>query len=239
MNNTYINLSDNLSRNIKLHMLSNKTYSKVFGIGANKTATTTLERVLRDFGLNMPRQELQIASIFNQVQLGNYREVKNFIDKFDAFQDQPFASGTTYAAVDALFPGSKFILTVREPEAWFNSVVSFSSRVFNVSPQDLNEKILENSSYCFSGYWKASTALGLLKVSNHTSVVDWSLLFNKEHYIQSYNERNSAIIHYFRERPNDLLVIDITKEETTEKINAFLGIPKKYTFKMPHLNQSI
>lgn len=238
MNNTFINMSDGLARNIKLHMLANKTYSKVFGIGANKTGTTTLERVLKDFGLNMPRQELQIASIFNQVKFGNYREVKNFVDMYDAFQDQPFSSGINYAVVDALFPGSKFILTVREPEAWFDSLLSFTCSVFNVTQKELNEKVLEKSDYCFRGFWKASVIPEVLKISDYTSVEDWSLFLKKDHFIQSYSQRNSAVIHYFRERPDDLLVIDLTKEETTRKINEFLGIPKEYTFKMPHLNQS-
>ena len=238
MNNTFLNMSADLARQIKLHMLANKTYSKVFGIGANKTGTTTLERILKDFGLTMPNQELQIASIFNQVKLGNYREVKYFIDRYDAFQDQPFSSGINYAVVDALFPSSKFILTVREPEEWFNSLLSFTCSVFNVTQEELNEKVLEKSNYCFSGYWKTSTVKDVLKISDYTSVEDWSLFLKKDHYIQSYSQRNNAVIHYFRERPDDLLVIDLTKEETTGKINEFLGIPKQYTFKMPHLNQS-
>ena len=236
--NNFTNLSKELAHDIKLNMLANKTYAKVFGIGANKTGTTSLETILKCFGFNLPYQELQSASIFNQVQLGNYLALKEYIEKFDAFQDQPFSSGTTYAVVDALFPGSKFILTIREPDLWFNSLKRYVCQAFNVEAEQINEQVFDKSKYCFKGFWKASTELEVLKISDYQSVVDWSLLHNKKHYIQSYIQRNNMIIHHFRQRPNDLIVIDLTKETTTEKINDFLGIPKQYTFKMPHLNQS-
>ena len=77
----------------------------------------------------------------------------------------------------------------------------------------------------------------LLKINDDLSVKkDWDLAYNKKHYISLYNQRNNSIVRHFSERPEDLLVIDITKEETTEKILEFLNLHQSLQTKISHLN---
>ena len=47
---------------------------------------------------------------------------------------------------------------------------------------------------------------------------------NRETYIQRYEEHNQEVIEYFRDRPEDLLVMDITKGDGWEKLCPFLGL---------------
>ena len=47
--------------------------------------------------------------------------VEDLSARFDAFQDNPWP--LVYRKMDALYPGSKFVLTVRDPDRWVASAV--------------------------------------------------------------------------------------------------------------------
>ena len=115
---------------VRPHTISNKNYSKNFGIGNDKTGTTTLEQTLRIYGLNLPIQQEQEVTLVKQFFEGNYDTLKSFVEKYDAFQDLPFSMKQSYVICDALFPNSKFILTIRNPEIWFESVCNFNAKHF-------------------------------------------------------------------------------------------------------------
>jgi hypothetical protein len=92
---------------------ANKQFNKVFGIGANKTGSTSLEQVFYILGLNVaPQSEGEITS--EALSKGNILPLRDHIVRYDAFQDVPFSAKSTYAQIDALFPKSKFILTYRD-----------------------------------------------------------------------------------------------------------------------------
>lgn len=56
---------------------------------------------------------------------GNFVPLKTLCDDFEAFQDHPFSQSVIYATLDYMFPGSKFILTVRDLNEWFESLTLF------------------------------------------------------------------------------------------------------------------
>ncbi len=97
---------------------SMKQFNKVFGVGANKTATTSLGTIFTLTGLRAaPQEEGELCNV--QAHRGNLKPLVDYINQYDAFQDSPFSMTQIYAQVDALFPNSKFILTYRDPEAWY------------------------------------------------------------------------------------------------------------------------
>lgn len=114
-------------------VLSHKNYNKLFCIGYNKTGTTTMAAILKRYGLKLPSQSEQEIRLTRQTFATNYAPLKDFVAKFDAFQDLPFSQGEVYAVCDALFPDSKFILTERDSEKWFNSLCRFHQKVFKIS----------------------------------------------------------------------------------------------------------
>lgn len=220
---------------------ASKNFNKVFGIGANKTGTTSLQQVFQILGFKVaPQQEGELYGV--QAYRGYFDELRRYIEKYDAFQDAPFSIKTTFAQVDSLFPNSKFILTVREPEKWFFSLLNFHKKIMCSNSSEIRptKEQISNFPYLYPGYIKymAENNWLLSLKENYEIAIDWDLSYSKEHYIRLYLERNQAIVRHFSARPKDLLVIDITKESDTSRIVDFLGLPAELTTLVPHENKT-
>ncbi len=46
---------------------------------------------------------------------------------------------------------------------------------------------------------------------------------NEEVYVKRFEQHNKEVIDYFKDRPNDLLVLDLAKGDGWEKLCSFLG----------------
>lgn len=218
--------------------------AKAFCIGYNKTGTTTMEQMLRDFGYRMPGQGMQETAVVEQLFQGNYEPLQALCRDYDAFQDMPFSQGVTYAVVDAMFPGSKFILTVRESNAWFDSLTRFHLNTILKTAgverlEDFNEQSFKDKEvYLHRNYSYNVMRRHAVRVIGDEVHYDWSLVYDKEHRIERYEQRNRDIIEYFRERPGQLLVIDLTNERDNSRVVDFLGLPQTFVGALPHLNKS-
>jgi len=234
-----MNLSNKLQRFFRIHQRP-----KVFCIGYNKTGTTTLERVLTDLGYRMPNQARQETLVVEEFLQGNYEPLYALCKKYDAFQDMPFSQGVTYAIVDAIFPRSKFILTIRDSHAWFESLVRFHlngilKKAGVKKLDDFSEFTFKDKAiYLHKNYLQKATKIHAISFINYDIHFDWSLVYNKKHRIELYERRNKDIIYHFHERKDQLLVIDITKEKDNSKIIEFLDLPKDLIKELPHLNRS-
>ena len=91
---------------------------KVFGIGFHKTGTTSLGAALTRLGHRVTGPNwVELPDIADRA-LALATELSH---RFDAFQDNPWP--LLYREMDALHPGSKFVLTVRDPDRWLASAV--------------------------------------------------------------------------------------------------------------------
>lgn len=99
--------------------------AKIFGIGLNKTGTSTLGALGALLGLRCKTWD---ARLFDAVIARGEREALwATIDAHDLFEDFPYP--LLYRELDAQFPGARFILTVRESaEAWLASLKAHSMR---------------------------------------------------------------------------------------------------------------
>lgn len=90
---------------------------KVFCVGLQKTGTTSLQYALSKLGY-------RVAGVFSVNDLDNpiqmLERALSLVPEFDAFADNPW--GVYFRELDAAAPGSKFILTSRDPEKWYDSV---------------------------------------------------------------------------------------------------------------------
>jgi hypothetical protein len=217
-----------------------RSFDKVFGIGANKTGTTTLEAILRRLGFRMPNQQAQETMLTAAALKGQYAPLRDFVTLFDAFQDAPFSFGSTYVACDALFPNSRFILTVRDPEVWFDSTCRFHRKVFGVDDlENLTEQdVRTRFHYLYDGYIHLCFADFLTTRSGGVPVVNWDKLYDRDFYIDRYISRNNEIRAYFAARRGDFLEIDLTAEADTGALCAFLDIPQTASFAVPHANRT-
>lgn len=91
--------------------------SKIFCIGFHKTGTSSLGGALESLGYRvcgeMGVREPRIAEVALEL-------ARAQLPHFDAFQDNPWP--VLFRELDAECPGSRFILTWREPDRWLDSV---------------------------------------------------------------------------------------------------------------------
>lgn len=176
--------------------------TKVFCIGFMKTGTTTLNRALSILGYRVSHNSWRwLNLIFRK----DWNAIKARMNNWDAVEDNPIP--LIYKELDKLFPQSKFILTTRDPDSWFNSVS------YHIG--DLKSPMHE---------WLFGKGKALPKN-------------DKLHTIHVFIKHRESVIEYFKNRPNDLLIIDITKVENWDVICAFLG-EKIPDTKFPHANQT-
>lgn len=89
---------------------------RVFCIGWHKTGTSTLGLALLDLDYEVLGARLDMSEpLLN----GDVETPIQLAGNFDALQDVPWAA--LFKELDAAYPGSKFILTVRDEESWLNS----------------------------------------------------------------------------------------------------------------------
>ena len=92
---------------------------KVFGIGFQKTGTTSLGTAFRALGYKMEGGGRKFVPALRE---GDLSQVFEVADRNDAFEDNPWP--LLYRELDECYPGSKFILTIRDEKDWLQSVVN-------------------------------------------------------------------------------------------------------------------
>lgn len=197
-------IQSNLELTIKNMGFKKTDTEKVFGIGWAKTGTTTLGKVFEALGYKHKTQDFTLLDDFMQ---GSYKNLNQVIKEYDSFEDWPWL--VMFKQLDALYPNSKFILTIRDPKDWISS---FRNMLKNEKSSDYTNK-------------SRSFLYGL----SFPNVSDEKLLYR-------YNYHIAEVKNYFRYRTNDLLIVDWSKGDDWEKICDFLNkkIPNK---PFPHANK--
>jgi hypothetical protein len=90
--------------------------AKVCGVGWAKTGTTTLGDCLEILGYRHQRAQLDLAEDLGR---GDLDRILEIAAAADSMEDWPWL--LLYRELDRAFPGSKFVLTTREPTAWLAS----------------------------------------------------------------------------------------------------------------------
>lgn len=112
-----------------------------------------------------------------------------------------------YKELDQLLPGSKFILTIRDEASWYTSV----SKHIGDLPAAHHE-------------WIYGRGKGLVK-------------HHRQNTVDVYRRHNKEVIEYFRNRPDDFVILDFTKGDSWEPLCRFLGkeVPD---IPFPHYNKT-
>lgn len=177
----------------------NKT--KVFCIGLPKTGTTSLEVALQHLGYRVTGpnglDDPDIAQ--NAVPMA-----LELAEQFDAFQDNPWSM--LYREMDAQFPGSRFILSLRDSQSWIRSQV----RHFGRKSTPMRQWMF--GAGCPEG--------------------------NEALYLQRFSEHTQAVLGYFRERPQALLVMDFDRGDGWAQLCPFLGLEIP-DVAFPHANKAL
>ena len=91
---------------------------KVFGIGFHKTGTSTLKSALAMLGYTFAERFRVDGEV---VEHDLVERALHIAGEVDAVQDNPWP--LLYRDLDNVFPGSKFILTIRDTDEWWISLV--------------------------------------------------------------------------------------------------------------------
>lgn len=159
---------------------------KVFGIGFHKTGTSTLGSALKALDYTVKGTFGLDDDAIGDTAADRAIEIAG---RFDAVQDNPWP--LVFRELDAAYPGSKFILTVRDTDKWWVSL----ERHFGGSTTAMRTWIY-----------------GVGDPTGHEQI-----------YKERYEAHNTEVLEYFRDRPSDLLVVDVTAGGGWDNLCAFLG----------------
>ena len=216
-----------LIQNIKRRLWGSKQL-KVFCIGYNKTGTTSLRMVGEHMGFKIGDQR-KGELLLDQYAVNDFSQIIDYCSTADFFQDIPFSLPNTYQHLHKAFPESKFILSERDnPDQWYQSLVRFHSKLFgNGEVPSANQ--LKEADYVSKGWmWKANSCLFSCSEKDP---------YNKELLVSKYLLHNSEVKKYFAQFPDQLLVINISKQEALQEIEGFLK-RKTGLHSFPHLNRT-
>ena len=217
---------------------------KIFCIGSNKTGTSSLRELFVNVGLNVSPQKKQEIFFKNDKIIKDNKNIIYYVQMYDFFQDVPFSLGEFFIKLDTLFPNSKFILTIRDADDWFESLCNFHLKIHQrINPKlksisEVTEEILKEMNWIEKGYsYKFIKNFYVSKIINYEVNYDWRLLYNREHYKKIYTQRNELIINYFQNysKKDNLIIIDLKKEKNTERLFNFLKIKNSKILKYPHV----
>jgi len=170
--------------------------TRVFGIGMHKTATTSLHGAFGILGYDSAHWTTAhwAKAIWEEVkQKGPFVRLDGrspTLEKHYAICDLPIP--LLYRELDEIYPGSKFILTIREEKDWLESVRNHWTHNNRYRKQWDNDPFTH-------------------KVHRELYGQKW---FDPEVMVNRYRHHNTEVREYFKDRPQDLLVMDMSKETT-------------------------
>ncbi|MEX0906258.1 MAG: sulfotransferase [Balneolaceae bacterium] len=190
--------------------------NKIFGIGNNKTGTTSLKTAMEELGYVVGHQRTA-EKLLRDWACRDFTRIVSYCKSAEFFQDVPFSKPYTFVVLDHEFPGSKFILTVRDnPEQWYDSITKFHANLWGKNGRVPLKEDLQNAIYIFKGRpWQAN------RLTFNTPEDD---PYNKNLLIRHYIEYNNSVKEYFRHRPGDLLVLNVAERGAYKKFCDFLGV---------------
>jgi sulfotransferase family protein len=154
--------------------------------------------------LHFPHDDRTREQVMAFLATGGDRLRLSVLERLDAVTDTPICA--TFEALDAAYPGSKFILTIRDKETWLESC---------------------------RAYWAAWVDAYLLArpddpfpiyiIAIHAKIYG-TPTFDGEQFSRAYDDYHERVRRHFGDRPEDLLTIDIG--EGWDPLCEFLGLPQ-------------
>jgi Sulfotransferase domain len=187
---------------------------KIFGIGANKTGTSSLVVALRRLGFRAAHWDDHYdwssgtSPVTAAVASNRFRIP--LLEDYDAIADLPIPS--VFKQLDAAYPSSKFILTTRDVEAWHESI-------------------------------KQHLAIGAEVFGRHGLICEEQMFYRAERYdpavfVQRYLEHQREVLDYFATKRGALLVIDFNRGDSWTRLCSFLGVRSIPCEPFPHENRT-
>jgi hypothetical protein len=200
--------------------LDSSCTNKIFGIGYPKTGTSSLAESLVHLGYDTFHhygQPIWERSLVND--LSNLRSLE-----FDAYLN---VFPKAFYLYDSTFPNSKFILTTRESQSWLKS--------FTRQNRGLDKQI-DNRDETFRAFLSRRGA-DLDAASIYTiieAIESFGSIRSHESFIYKLEQHTREVEYYFRDRPDDLLVLPLDSPNKSVLLSNFLSKEWPAGIKYPH-----
>lgn len=189
-------------------------FNKIFNIGLPRTGTTSLNQALNALGfksIHNPKYFRKHAMEGRyHFENNDWRALTNFGEHF-------------YPQLDQAYPNSKFILTVRDEMDWLKS---WERQIGDSTGDEIPTR------------WAWTRPLRLwerkirrifahdTRITHMHARIDifGTYKFHAERCLYVYRLHRKNVLEYFKERPHDLLVIDICGGDGWEKLCPFLDV---------------
>ncbi len=178
-----------------------RSLPRVFGLGLSRTGTRSLTAALHCLGWDTVHYPTDVQSL-RDLERGDGRFA--LLEHYDGLTD--ITASPYYAQLDANYPGSKFVLTVRDEDAWIRSARNhWAGRpAHNDSTKDevhlRVRRLLRAATYgCYE--------------------------FQEQRFRWVYRQHLEAVKRYFAGRPEDLLLYPLCEGAGWEPLCEFLGVP--------------
>lgn len=178
---------------------------KVFGIGWAKTGTTTLGACLRRLGYDHQGQNLTLV---DGIMRGDLAKALRIAAAKESFEDWPWL--LIFRELDAAFPGSRFILTTRDPGRWLASY-----RAMLAAEGEPTAEMARFRAFLYGMDVRSATDAEL---------------------VDRFLRHRDEVLAHFEGRPHDLLVVDLERGDGWAEVCGFLGLPQPDE-PFPHLNR--
>lgn len=169
--------------------------TRVFGIGLHRTGTTSLAQAFRVMGLDAAHWESPhwARYIWDEMKATG---ISQTLERHYALCDLPIP--LLYKELDQAYPGSRFILTVRDEDAWINSV-----RTHWTTRPDWDGDVFSNQIH--------------RELYGTTE-------FDESTFRARYRRHNEEVMQYFRGR-SDFMRLEIREDTSMAALCRFLGQP--------------
>jgi hypothetical protein len=172
--------------------------TRVFGVGLQRTGTTSLQHALQSFGYDVGHWKSGewAKTIWQEM---NRWGGSRTMEKDYALCDNPFPA--LYKKLDAGYPNSKFILTVRNEDQWIESVRKFWNAEYNP----------RRWTWDVDGFSHKMHGITYGRID-----------FHEQTFREVYRRHNREVREYFRD---NLLVLNIEDPNAMKHLCDFLDRP--------------
>lgn len=175
--------------------------TRIFGIGMQRTATSSLHQAFQALGYDSAhwRSGHWALAIWREMHRWGHSVT---LEREYALCDNPIP--LLFENLDKAYPNSKFILTVRDEADWLRSVQNFWT--YEGNPQRWT--------------WDGDPFSHKVHGITYGQVT-----FDAEVFLTRYRKHIWDVLTYFRKRPDDLLVMNMSAGAGWTDLCGFLGVP--------------
>jgi hypothetical protein len=185
-----------------MNKISDNYSMKVFQIGFNKCGTDSISRLFKSSGYNAAHWEKGKLARTIKYNLNNNIKILTGIENFMCYTDLdstidefPNEAFKYFKEIDKQYPGSKFILNLRNIDTWIESRIH-------------HNPFGKNSTKKYSDLFQQHYGL-----KNIEEV--------KEYWKNDWETHIKNVLEYFKDRPDDLIVFNIETDNIDKLINFF------------------